>query len=204
MTTLPDLFAEPLIAGLKHCEDFIDAAEERALIDELSALDLTPFRFHGWLGNRKTKTFGWRYDFDDASFAPAEPMPEWLLPLRARAAALASVPAGRVRPRPARALRPGAGIGWHRDRPQFEKVVGVSLGAPATLRFRQRTESGFRRATVDLEAPLRLFALGRSAPLWEQASSPANSSASLLLSGRCPKRAAALAGEVTPRNGLQA
>jgi DNA oxidative demethylase len=32
---------------------------------------------------------------------------------------------------------PGAGIGWHRDRPVFEHIVGVSLGASATMRFRR-------------------------------------------------------------------
>ena len=59
------LFDTPLIAGLDYREEFITAAEESALIEQLSALDLSPFRFHGWLGNRKTQSFGWRYDFDD-------------------------------------------------------------------------------------------------------------------------------------------
>ncbi len=43
---------------------------------------------------------------------------------------------------------PGAGIGWHRDRPVFEHVVGISLGAPATMRFRRRRPDGFDRAKV--------------------------------------------------------
>lgn len=40
---------------------------------------------------------------------------------------------------------PGAGIGWHRDRSVFDQIVGVSLGAPAVLAFRQRTATEFRR-----------------------------------------------------------
>ena len=32
----------------------------------------------------------------------------------------------------------------------FDQIVGVSLGAPATLAFRQRTESGFRRVKLPL------------------------------------------------------
>ena len=40
---------------------------------------------------------------------------------------------------------PGAGIGWHRDRPVFEHVIGVSLGAPATMRFRRWRPGGFDR-----------------------------------------------------------
>jgi alkylated DNA repair dioxygenase AlkB len=37
---------------------------------------------------------------------------------------------------------PGASIGWHRDRPVFEHVVGISLGADARLRLRRRTWRG--------------------------------------------------------------
>src|SRR5215208_1288593 len=85
------LFNEPLIAGLEYREEFISEGEERALLDRLMPLELAPFRFHGWLGNRRTQSFGWRYDFDDASFTPTEPLPNWLLPLRARAAELARV-----------------------------------------------------------------------------------------------------------------
>ena len=69
------LFDEPLIAGLDYREDFISAAEHDALLERLAAVDLAPFRFHGWTGNRRTQSFGWRYDFEDASFTPAEPIP---------------------------------------------------------------------------------------------------------------------------------
>ena len=46
------------------------ARRRTGLLERLGALDLAPFRFHGWLGNRRTQSFGWRYDFDDASFTP--------------------------------------------------------------------------------------------------------------------------------------
>ncbi len=79
--------------------------EERMLLDRLMALDLAPFRFHGWLGKRRTRSFGWRYDFDDSSFTRSEPLPAWLLPLRGRAAKLARVAADDVRSGAHRALR---------------------------------------------------------------------------------------------------
>ena len=53
------LFDAPLIAGLDYREEVVNEAEERELIDRLDALDLSPFRFQGWLGNRKTMSFGW-------------------------------------------------------------------------------------------------------------------------------------------------
>jgi alkylated DNA repair dioxygenase AlkB len=170
-----DLFSEPLIAGLAYRRDFITQAEHDCLVTELGKLDLAPFRFHGWLGNRKTRTFGWRYDFDDASFSPAEPMPDWLHPLRARVAALAGLgPENFAHVLLAR-YDPGAGIGWHRDRPQFDEVVGISLGSPATMRFRQRTAEGFRRANVQLEPRSAYLLSGEVRWEWEHSIAPGDS-----------------------------
>ena len=152
------LFDAPLIAGLSYCEDVIGSAEEQSLIDHLAAADLSPFRFHGWLGNRKTQSFGWRYDFDDASFSPAEPIPEWLTPVRDTAARFAGVePDDFVHVLLAR-YDPGAGIGWHRDRDVFDKVVGISLATSATLRFRRRKPGGFDRVSLDV-APRSAYLL---------------------------------------------
>ena len=67
---------------------------------------------------------------------------------------------------------PGAGIGWHRDRPQFEDVVGISLGAPAIMRFRQRTDSGFRRAHVPLEPRSAYLLSGEVRHDWEHSIAP--------------------------------
>ena len=156
------LFDAPLIVGLDYRERVINAAEEKALVDLIVAIDLSPFRFHGWLGNRKTKSFGWSYDFDDSNFALAEPIPEWLAPLREVAAGFARVqPDEFVHVLVAR-YDPGAGIGWHRDRDVFEKVVGISLGTFTTLRFRRRSLSGFDRASLDLE-PGSAYLLSREA-----------------------------------------
>jgi alkylated DNA repair dioxygenase AlkB len=166
------LFAEPLIDGLAYRENFISPAEHEDLVARLDAIDVTPFRFHGWLGNRKTKTFGWRYDFDDASFTPAEPIPDWLLPLRDKAATLASVDPDEFAHVLLARYDPGAGIGWHRDRPQFEQVVGISLGAPATMRFRQRTDDGFRRARIHVEPRSAYLLSGPSRWEWEHSIAP--------------------------------
>ena len=170
--TTADLFAEPVIAGLQYREDFISEAEQHALIGHLEATELTPFRFHGWVGNRKTVTFGWRYDFDDSSFAPAEPIPHWLQPLRARAAAFAEVAPDDFAHVLLARYDPGAGIGWHRDRPQFEQVVGISLASPAIMRFRQRTAEGFRRAKVPLEPRSAYLLSGEVRHQWEHSIVP--------------------------------
>ena len=166
------LFDTPLIAGLRYREDVLDDAEERELLERLRAMELAPFRFQGWLGNRKTQSFGWRYDFEDASFTAADPIPGWLDGVRRKAAAFAGVqPQDFAHVLLAR-YDPGAGIGWHRDRDVFEKVVGFSLNTPATLRFRQRTPTGFRRANVEV-APRSAYLLsGEARHDWEHSISP--------------------------------
>jgi len=147
-----DMFAgDSVVPGFSSAGRFITPDEEVRLIGQIAEIGLTPFRFQGWLGKRLTATFGWRYDFDDASFGAAEPIPDWLLPLRDRAAALVGLDPGGLTQASVNRYDPGAGIGWHRDRPVFEDVVGVSLGAPATLRFRQRIPGGFRRAAAPLK-----------------------------------------------------
>lgn len=169
--TLP-LFDDPLVAGLKLRKDFITAEEERALLARLDALDMAPFRFQGWLGKRRTQSFGWRYDFEDASFRRADPLPEWLLALRDKAAAMVGVgPDDFVHVLLAR-YDPGAGIGWHRDRPVFDRVVGISLGSAADMRFRQRTDSGFRRATLHLEPRSAYLLAGEVRHDWEHSIAP--------------------------------
>jgi len=169
---MADLFNTLPVAGL-HCRaDFISEAEHAALVAQLEATDLRPFRFHGWTGNRKTTTFGWRYDFDDASFAPADPIPDWLHPLRVKAAAFAKVAPDDFAHVLLARYDPGAGIGWHRDRPQFDKVVGISLGSPAVMRFRQRTGDGFRRASVHLEPRSAYLLSGEVRTDWEHSIVP--------------------------------
>jgi DNA oxidative demethylase len=173
MTT--DLFGEPLIAGFEYRPGFITAGEERELIGHLSVAELSPFRFQGWTGKRLTRTFGWRYDFDDASFTPSEPIPDWLQPVRKRAASFAGLQREDFVHVLLARYDPGAGIGWHRDRDVFEKVVGISLNTPATLRFRQRTGSGFRRASLEVEPRSAYLLSGEARHDWEHSISPGQS-----------------------------
>jgi alkylated DNA repair protein (DNA oxidative demethylase) len=142
-----DLFGTPVLPGLHTMPDIVDREEERMLIERIDTTDPTPFKFQGWTGKRLTTSFGWAYDFEAGRPVAAEPMPDWLLPIRDRAARFARqdplllIQALLIR------YDPGAGIGWHRDRPVYEDVIGISLGEPATMRFRRRREGGFERAS---------------------------------------------------------
>ena len=161
------LFADPIIPGLELREGFVGVEEERELVARIEELGLSPFRFHGWTGKRLTRSFGWRYDFDDASFTQTEEIPGWLQPLRQRAAELANLQPDDFAHALVVRYDPGAGIGWHRDRPQFDKVVGVSLGAPAVMRFRRRIEDGFQRAKVQVAPRSAYLLTGEVRSDWE-------------------------------------
>lgn len=158
--------------GLSYQPDVIDPADEARLIAQIDALPLTPFRFHGWLGKRLTTSFGWSYDFDTGEAGAAPPMPDWLLAIRRMAANSLGLPEDMLVQALLTRYDPGAGIGWHRDRPIFDHIVGLSLGAPATLRLRRRTGGGFERSTAPL-APRSLYRLsGDARYVWEHSIAP--------------------------------
>jgi alkylated DNA repair dioxygenase AlkB len=162
-----ELFDQPRLAGLSQADHIVTPTEERGLIAAIDAAGLSPFRFHGWEGKRLTASYGWRYDFDDASFRPAEPIPDWLLPLRDRAADFIGQEPDELVQALVIRYDPGAGIGWHRDRPVFEHVVGISLAAPATMRLRRRKSGGFDRVSAPLARRSIYHLTGEARHAWE-------------------------------------
>jgi DNA oxidative demethylase len=162
-----DLFDRPRLIGLAQAAAFVTPSDERTLIAAIDGVELSPFRFHGWLGKRLTASYGWRYDFDTGSFRQAEPIPDWLLPLRQKAEIFARLAPEELAQVLVIRYDSGAGIGWHRDRPVFEHVLGVSLGTPATMRFRRRRSGSFDRASA-LLAPQSIYHLaGEARHEWE-------------------------------------
>lgn len=146
-----DLFGLAVVPGFSSARDMVSVDEERALIDRIDASSLEPFKFQGWLGKRLTASFGMRYDFERGRIEQADPMPDWLLSVRDRAAAFARLSPDELVQALLIRYDPGAGIGWHRDRPVYEHVVGISLGEPAVLRLRRRQGKTFQRASAPLE-----------------------------------------------------
>jgi len=141
-----ELFDRPGPAGLAQGKAIVAPSEERTLIGCIDEVELSPFRFQGWLGKRLTASYGWRYDLDTGRFGPTNPIPEWLLPLRQKAARFAGLAPDELAQALVIRYDPGAGIGWHCDRLVYEHVIGISLGGPATMRFRRRRHGGFDRA----------------------------------------------------------
>lgn len=176
MSTQFDLFApEPPLAsvpGLALAGPLVTDAEAERLCRRIDGSGLAPFRFQQWTGRRLTSSYGWHYDFAGGGVVRAKPMPDWLMALRQRVVqGMGDEPDAYEQ---ALLIRydPGAGIGWHRDRPQFGRVIGLSLGAPATMRLRRRREGGFARAVFPLTAGHAYTLDGEARRDWEHSIAP--------------------------------
>lgn len=170
----PDLFepAPRLPEGLSYRPELISPSEERALAAEIERLPFKPFEFRGYLGKRRVVCFGWRYDHEDAALKAAARVPSFILPLRDRAAGFAG-----LRPRDLSQVlineyAPGAGVGWHRDRPHYAEVVGISLLSPCPLRFRRARGDGWERRTLLVEPRSAYLMTGPSRTEWRHSVPP--------------------------------
>ena len=67
---------------------------------------------------------------------------------------------------------PGAGIGWHRDRPEFGDVIGISLLAPARLRFRRKVGTKWERTALTAEPRSAYLLRGPARTEWEHSIPP--------------------------------
>lgn len=148
---LGDAAPQRLPPGVTYRRDVLTPAEERELAAQLGELPLAPFVFRGFVGNRRTASFGWRYDFNVGGLQKAAPIPDCFLPWRDKVASVAGIPPDSLEQMLVSAYAPGAGIGWHRDRPQFGIVAAISLLAPCRMRFRRKRPGGWDRLHANLE-----------------------------------------------------
>jgi alkylated DNA repair dioxygenase AlkB len=160
-----DLAPSGLPDGFCRRADFLDAEEERALVSAIAPLPFEAFQFHGFEGRRRVVSFGWQYDFSEAKLKQAAPIPADLDAVREKAARFAGLEARALEQCLVIEYPPGAAIGWHKDRPVFGEVIGVSLGAPATFRFRRKEGAKWARASLRL-GPRSVYVL-RGASRWD-------------------------------------
>ena len=171
-----DLFggaAKPALPeGLRYAEAVVAPDEAGRLMDIFATLPFEAFDFHGFKGNRRIVSYGGRYDFSASRLEAAAPVPDFLVQARAAAAAFAGLEAEAIRHAMVTEYAPGAGIGWHRDRPEFDKVIGLSFAAPATMRFRRRAEAGWDRAALPLNPCSAYLLDGPARQDWQHSIAP--------------------------------
>ena len=67
---------------------------------------------------------------------------------------------------------PGAAIGWHRDKPMFGEVIGISLLASCVFRLRRATNEGWERVSIVAEPRSAYLLSGPSRTEWEHSIPP--------------------------------
>jgi alkylated DNA repair dioxygenase AlkB len=164
-----DLFStasDTLLPGLWYQPDFLDAAAERRLLEHVRRLPLQEAEYKDYRAKRRVAHFGGQYDFARNELESAAPLPDFLISLRDRVAAWAAVDPVELAQALVAEYRPGTQLGWHRDVPQFETVVGVSLLGHCRMRFRPYPPS--RGAKIlDLQLAPRSIYLLQGAARWD-------------------------------------
>src|SRR5450631_724045 len=143
------LFADKLSGpeGLRYAEEFVSPATEKALIGQIAALPLQPFQFGQYEGKRRVASFGFRYDYTMRRLEEADPIPEWVGPIIEKVEAFGGR-GTRISQVLCSEYDVGVGIGWHRDRPLFDRVFGLSLGSARQFRFRRAAYTKWERFTL--------------------------------------------------------
>lgn len=161
-----------LPAGFLYRADVLTAAEEAELVSHVGAFAFAALEMRGRVARRRTVHFGWIYGYASWRIAPGPPIPAILLPLRARVAALAAVAPDALVEVLVTEYPSGAGIGWHRDAPQFGPVVGVSLLGACRLRFQRGTGAARQTRAAVLEPRSAYVLAGQARWQWQHSIPP--------------------------------
>jgi 2OG-Fe(II) oxygenase superfamily len=141
-------FSSGLPEGFRYQPDLLAVPEAELLAPDLAGLPFKPFDFHGYQANRQVVAYGFRYDYGRREVVEA--FQQVLI----------------------NEYRAGAGIGWHRDKPEFDEVVGVSLLAACTFRFRRKSGEGWDRISLTVEPRSAYLLSGPSRTDWEHSIPP--------------------------------
>jgi alkylated DNA repair dioxygenase AlkB len=173
----PSLFSmavDPALPpGFLYCPDVITPEDERRLLDRIANLPFKEFQFRGFEGKRRVVSFGWRYDFSEHKALPADPIPDFLLETHRKV----QTASGLALPDLAQVLvteyAPGAPIGWHKDRPFFDDVMGLSLVSACNFRLRKPLDEGkWQRVSLRLEPRSAYLLQGAARREWEHSIPP--------------------------------
>ena len=161
-------------AGFTYASEFLSQAQEAELLGLIRELPFEEAQYKEWRARRRIVSFGGRYDYSQNELGEAPPIPTFLHPLRAQLARWAGIAEELMRHATVAEYRPATPLGWHRDVPEFEDVVGVSLRGHARMRFRPWPPAAGQRATwkIDLEPRSAYLMRGAARWQWQHAVSP--------------------------------
>jgi alkylated DNA repair dioxygenase AlkB len=152
--------------GWRYQADFVPAMEESRLLDVIATLPFEAARYKEWTARRRIVSYGGRYDFSRNVLEPAEPIPQFLQSLRQQAADWGMLAVESLNHATIAEYRPNTQLGWHRDVPQFEMVIGISLAGRARMRFRPYPHQKGGRALFAIELEPRSIYLLAGPARW--------------------------------------
>jgi alkylated DNA repair dioxygenase AlkB len=152
--------------GLRYAPEFVSPAAEHELIARVAALPLLPFQFGQYEGKRRVASFGFKYDYGLRRLQDADPIPDWLAPIIAKVESFGGA-STQIRQVLCTEYDTGVGIGWHRDKPHFDRVFGLSLGSACKFRFRKSVGGKWQRFTLNAEPRSLYMMSGASRHVWE-------------------------------------
>lgn len=158
---------EPTPEGFKYARDVLSREQEDALLAAVRTLPFKEFEFHGYVGKRRTISFGYSYDFGAERLNTAEDFPDFLRDLRTIAAQFSGIPAERFAQALVSEYGANAGIGWHRDKGVFGEIVGFSLLSPCRFRLRRRVGEAWERLSLEAEPRSAYLLTGPARTEWE-------------------------------------
>jgi len=171
-----DLFAPPAAAsapaGFRYAPDLFSPAAEQGFLAQFQTLPFQPFEFHGYQGNRRIVSYGYRYDYAGRTLRASDAIPDFLAPLREVASRFSGITAKKLEQALVTEYAPGAGIGWHRDKPMFEDVVALSFLSPCVLRLRRQDGTGWLRQSVEIAPRSGYLLHGSVRSEWEHSIVP--------------------------------
>lgn len=130
MASSPRLL-ESVPPGFRYTPEFLSQSQEQRLVEAIVHVEFSDFEMRGVVARRRVAFFGQSYDR-----AEARPLPDFLLPLRARIGDWTGIDETAFEMCLINEYTPGAPIGWHRDAPQYDIVAGVSLLSSCRMKFR--------------------------------------------------------------------
>ncbi|HEY9757259.1 MAG TPA: alpha-ketoglutarate-dependent dioxygenase AlkB [Oculatellaceae cyanobacterium] len=156
-------------SGLIYIPNFLSAAQEQECLAAIDELPFEPYLFGDYVAKRLVVQFG-AEEYRARTYGgnqKLETMPGWLNQLRQRCADFVGLDVEEVA-QSLVARYEDAGIGWHRDAPQFgPTVIGVSLGIPATMRFRRMMKDHEDLFRIELAPRSAYIMSGDARSIWQ-------------------------------------
>jgi alkylated DNA repair dioxygenase AlkB len=135
-------------AGMRYRSDFLMVAEQQSLLETIQSLPFRNSTYRQYTARRRTVNYGAGYDFQHQVRTPAPVIPAFLDEIRIRAAHWIGVEPDAFIQALISEYQPGTPLGWHRDVPDYESVVAISLLSPCRIRFRRYPWNPAERADI--------------------------------------------------------